>query len=166
MRAAARPVLDDWGPKDAAGLARIHLDPPTATPAIGDARWLDGSTPAIAEALLSTAADDDSALVLMEIRHVAGAPTRRAGAVVTPPGDFIFHAVGPLNRSTRAQIDAGFARAKAVWIDADTGQTPGSWIEGAAAVPSALRPDVADRARTIAHDVDPQLRLGRSRLLG
>jgi hypothetical protein len=166
MRAAARPVLDDWGPKDATGLARIHLDPPTVTPAIGDARWLDGSAPAIAEALLSTAAADDSPLVMLEIRHVTGAPTRREGAVVTPPGDFIFHAVGALGRSTRTQIDAGFARAKAVWIDADTGQTPGSWIEGAAALPSALRPDVADRARIIAHDVDPQLRLGRSRLLG
>ncbi len=166
MRAAARPVLDDWGPKDAAGLARIHLDPPTATPAIGDARWLDATAPDLAQALLTTAAAEDSAVVMLEIRHVAGAPTRRDGAVVTPPGPFIYHAVGPLGRSTRPQIDAALARARAVWSAADTGLTPGSWVDGAAAVPDALPPDVLRRARAVADAVDPDHRLQRSRLLG
>lgn len=166
MRSVAGPVVDDWGPTDAAGLARIHLDPPTATAAIGDARWLDASTPDLAAALLSTATAADSPVVMMEIRHVAGAPTRRDGAVVAPPGGFIYHAVGPLDLSTRTQIDAGFARAKAVWSTADTGLAPGSWVEGAAAVPSALRNDVLTRARAIAEAVDPEHRLGRSRLLG
>jgi hypothetical protein len=166
MRSAARPVVDDWGPKDAAGLARIHLDPPTATPAIGAARWLDASTPDLVDALLTTAVGDDSPVVMMEIRHVAGAPTRRDGAVVAPPGAFIYHAVGALGRSTRAQIDAGFAKAKDVWRPADTGRSPGSWFEGAAAVPSALPADTARRARAVADAVDPDRRLRRSRLLG
>ncbi|MGI3779636.1 MAG: FAD-binding oxidoreductase [Janthinobacterium lividum] len=166
MRTAARPVVDDWGPTDAAGLARIHLDPPTATPAIGDARWLDSSAPGIAEALLTTAAADDSPLVMMELRHLAGAPTRRDGAVVTPPGDFVYHAVGPLGRSSRPQIDTALARARAVWSTADTGLTPGSWVDGAASVPSALPHHVGERARAVADAVDPDLRLRRSRLLG
>ncbi|MGI3783940.1 MAG: FAD-binding oxidoreductase, partial [Janthinobacterium lividum] len=135
MRAAARPVADSWGPTNAAGLARIHLDPPGATPAIGDARWLDASTPGLAEALLGTAVAADGPLVMMELRHVAGAPTRRDGALVTPPGEFIYHSVGALGRATRDEIDAGFARARTVWTAADAGLTPGSWIEGAAAVP-------------------------------
>jgi hypothetical protein len=166
MRAAARPVADDWGPKDAAGLARIHLDPPTATPAIGDARWLDGSTPDLVVPLLATAAGDDAPIVMLEIRHVAGAPTSRDGAVTAPFGDFIYHAVGALGRSTREQIDAGFARARDVWSPADTGLTPGSWVEGAGRVPAALPEDVLDRARSIADAVDPDLRISRSRLLG
>ncbi|GAA1561495.1 FAD-dependent oxidoreductase [Kribbella lupini] len=166
MRAVATPVSDTWGPTDAAGLARIHLDPPTATPAIGDARWLDASTPELAAALLATAAGDDSPIVMMEIRHVAGAPTGRAGAVVTPPGDFIYHAVAPLGRSSREEIDAGFARARKVWSSADAGTAPGSWIEGAATVPEALPVEIRDRARTIADTVDPQRRIRRSRLLG
>ncbi|WP_157974225.1 FAD-binding oxidoreductase, partial [Desertihabitans aurantiacus] len=41
VRSVAAPVSDTWGPTDAAGLARIHLDPPAATPAVGAARWLD-----------------------------------------------------------------------------------------------------------------------------
>ncbi|GAA3563357.1 FAD-binding oxidoreductase [Microlunatus spumicola] len=166
VRAATTPVADGWGRTDAAGLARIHLDPPTATPAIGDARWLDATTPALAADLLSTAAAADSPIVMLELRHLAGAPTRRAGAVVTPPGAFIFHAVGALGRSPRPEIDAGFARARSVWEAADTGLTPGSWVEGAGSVPDALPVDVRERARAVADAVDPERRLARSRLLG
>ena len=166
LRAAARPVADSWGPTDAAGLARIHLDPPVATPAIGDARWLDASTPDIAGALLATAAGDDAGVVMAEIRHVAGAPTRRAGAVVTPPGAFIHHAVAPLTVVPRDRSAAAFARARSVWAAADAGTTPGSWVEGAADVPDALPADVRDRARAVADAVDPDGRIRRSRLLG
>jgi FAD/FMN-containing dehydrogenase len=166
MRAAAAPVSDSWGPTDAAGLARIHLDPPTATPAIGDARWLDASAPEIAGALLATAVPDDAGLVMMEIRHVAGAPVRRPGAVVSPPGGFLYHAVGVTDRVSRERIDAAFARARSVWSSADAGSTPGSWVEGAARVPDALPADVRARAAAIADAVDPGARIRRSRLLG
>ena len=125
----------------------------------------DATTPEIAHDLLSVAAADGSPLIMMEIRHVAGAPTRRHGAVVSPPGRFIYHAVGALGRSTRGQIGAGFARARTVWSAADAGTSPGSWVEGAAAVPSALAPDVRQRARAISDAVDPDHRISRSRLL-
>ena len=166
MRAAAAPVVDDWGPKDAAGLARIHLDPPTATPAIGDARWLDASTPDIAEALLTTAAADDSPIVMMEIRHVAGAPTRRDGAVVTPPGDFIYHAVGaarPLHPAAdRRRLRAGPGR-----LDARR-HRPDARVVGRGCRRRTVRATrrVRQRARAVAHAVDPDRRLSRSRLLG
>lgn len=166
MRRAAPPVSDTWGPTDAAGLARIHLDPPTATPAIGDARWLAANTPDIAAELFRTAAADDAPVVMLEIRHVAGAPRRRDGALVSPPGDFIAHAVAPLNLFDREHIEAGFERARSVWSAADAGLTPGSWIEGAAHVPGALPPAVRERAAVIADAVDPGGRIIRSRLLG
>ena len=117
-------------------------------------------------ALLATAAGDDSPIVMMEIRHVAGAPSGRDGAVVAPPGDFIYHAVAPLGRSSHEQIDAGFVRAREVWSPADAGSTPGSWVEGAATVADALPAHIRDRARAIADAVDPQRRFRRSRLLG
>lgn len=166
MRAVAAPIVDGWGPTDAAGLAGIHLDPPNAVPAIGDARWLDASTPDIAAALLTTAAGADSPVIMMELRHVAGAPTRSDGAVTAPPGDFIYHAVGALGRATRDEIDEGFTAARRVWTAADTGHTLGSWIEGAASVPGALTPAVRRRAMAIADAIDPEQRISRSRLLG
>jgi hypothetical protein len=137
-----------------------------ATPAIGDARWLDASTPNIAAALLGTAAADDAPIVMMEIRHVAGAPARRDGALVAPPGAFIYHAVAPLDRFPRERIEDGFRLAKDVWSRADTGLVPGSWVEGAGPVDSALPHDVRSRARAIADAVDPERRIRRSRLLG
>jgi hypothetical protein len=127
---------------------------------------LDASTPDIAAALLGTAAADDAPIVMMEIRHVAGAPTRRDGALVSPPGAFIYHAVAPLDRFPRERIEEGFRHAKGVWSRADTGLTPGSWIEGAGSVGSALPPDVRSRAVAIADAVDPGRRIRRSRLLG
>lgn len=165
MRAVARPVVDGWGPTDAAGLARIHLDPPTAVPAVGDARWLDASTPDLAGELLAVGAADDAPIAMMELRHVAGAPIRRDGAVVAAPGAFVYHAVAPLDRFTRTQIEAGFGRARDVWRAADAGTTPGSWVDGAASVPSALPREVRDRARAVAEAIDPDHRLRRSRLI-
>lgn len=165
MRAAAVPVVDDWGPKGAAGLARIHLDPPVASPGVGDARWLDATTVDIAEQILSAAAEAPS-LVMTEIRHVAGAPARRDGAVVAAPGAFISHSVGSLLITDRPSIEAGLEAMKATWASADTGVAPGSWLEAAATAPSALPDQVLLRARSIADRVDPDRRIRRSRLLG
>lgn len=165
LRAVATPVVDDWGPKDAAGLARIHLDPPVASPGVGDARWLDASAPELAERIFTAAAADDSPLVMVEIRHVAGAPTRREGAVVSPPGSFIYHGVGSLMVADRPAIEAGLHALEQTWADADTGVAPGSWLEAAATAPGALPVEVRERARSIADDVDPDRRIRRSRLL-
>ena len=114
---------------------------------------------------MRAAATADSPLVMVELRHTAGAPTRRPGAVVSPPGSFIYHAVGSLMVADRARIDAGLEAMHSTWVGADTGVAPGSWLEAAATAPSALRPDVLERARTIADRVDPERRIRRSRLL-
>jgi FAD/FMN-containing dehydrogenase len=166
VRAAAAPVADDWGPADATRLAQIHLDPPDAVPALGDARWLDASARDLAPELLRTALADDSPAVMLELRHVAGPPARRSGAITEAVAPFIYHAVGPLGRSSRAQLEEGFARSRAIWTAADAGLTPGSWVEGAGSVPEALPPEALSRARAIADQVDPQRRIRRSRLLG
>jgi len=53
-----------------------------------------------------------------------------------------------------------------VWSAADAGSTPGSWVEGAESVPSALPAEVRERAAAIADTVDPEALIRRSRLLG
>jgi enoyl-CoA hydratase/carnithine racemase len=141
------------------------VDPIEPVPAIGDARWLDARAPEHVASLLKTAAAGDSALVMMEVRHVGGVPSRRTGAVTSAVGPFIYHAVGLLGRSTSAELAEAFGRARSVWSAVDAGLTPGSWVEGAAVVPDALPPDVLDRARSIADAVDPNHHIARSRLL-
>jgi FAD/FMN-containing dehydrogenase len=165
VRAAAPPVADDWGPSDAQRLARIHLDPPDAAPAVGDARWLDAGTTDVAATLLRTVAADDSPVVMMELRHVGGAPTKAAGALTTAASPFIYHAVGLLGRASRSDINATFSTARDVWTPVDAGLTPGSWLDGAGRAHGALPADTLRRARTIADEIDPDHRIARSRLL-
>jgi len=166
VRAAAHPLADDWGPADAARLAQIHLDPPDPVPALGDARWLEASALDLAPELLRTAHADDSPIVMMELRHVGGAAARRPGALTEVVAPLIYHAVGPLGRSTRPQLGDAFARAREVWGTADAGLAPGAWRDGAASVPDALPAPLATRARAIADEVDPLHRIRRSRILG
>lgn len=163
MRAAALPVSDTWGPSDAARLGTIHLDPTGATPALGTARWLDGTTPSLAAELFLTAVDDDSPIVMMELRHVAGHRSAVEGALTMAPSPFLFHAVGAVGRSTREQIEHGFSLARHVWSAADVGFAPGSWLEGAASAADALPRSERERARAIADAVDPDHRIRRPR---
>jgi hypothetical protein len=165
VRTAAAPLVDDWGPADAARLAMIHLDPPVSVPAVGAARWLAASAAEAAAELLSVAAVEDSPLALLELRHVGSAPSRRRGAVTTTPAAFIYHAVGALGPSSPAQLDEAFDQARSTWADHDAGLTPGSWVDGASAVPGALPADVLERARAAVAAVDPHGRIRRSRLL-
>src|SRR4051812_46079380 len=176
VRAAARPVTDDWGPKDAAGPAPLPPHPPLPTPAPRGAPPLGAAPPraprpagvprggaapprAPAGPPGSRPAPAAARLVMREPGPAAGAPPRRNGALVTPPGDFIYHAVGALDRRTRAEIDSGFARAGAVWSAADTSLTPRPWGEGSASAPAAPPADMRARTRPVAHAADPEPRL-------
>jgi lipid-binding SYLF domain-containing protein len=103
---------------------------------------------------------------MMELRHVGGAEPRRSGALTETVAPFIYHAVGPLGRSARPQLDNAFARAWEVWASADTGLAPGAWVDGATSVANALPSPLTTRARAIADEVDPLQRIHRSRILG
>jgi len=166
VRAAAAPVVDTWGPADAAKLASIHLDPPVAVPAIGDARWLGKGTPAVATQILSVAAPDDSPLTLIEIRHFANTASARPGAETHVPGPFVVHAVGALSGpGTRDPIDASLAGVRAASAAPDLGRSVGSWIDGAESVPDTLPATERERLRAITAAVDPRGVLRRSRYL-
>lgn len=167
VRAAATPVQDTWGPADAAKLAGIHLDPPGATPAIGDARWLTAQAPAAAAAILAVAAPADSALGMIEIRSVGNDAVPRDGAETSAPGPFIVHAVGALlSPDARPAIEHAFAAVRAAAGSVDAGRSVGSWMEGATSVPDALPAPLRERVRAIADAVDPAGVIARTRYLG
>jgi len=153
-------VVDTWGPSDADRLAGIHLDPPVAAPALGDARWLDARAPGIVGDVLAVAAA--GSLQMVEVRHVANNAPALPGAMDTAPGGFILHAVGGPGPRTGADL-AAIRRAA---VDADVGLAVGSWMDGQSDVPDALPGPVRDRVRATADAVDPTATLARSAVLG
>lgn len=166
VRAAAAPVTDTWGPADARKLSGIHLDPPAATPALGDARWLTDGTPDVAAGLFAIAAAADSPLELIEIRNVDNAAPARPGAETTVPAPYVLHAVGALTSSgARPGLEQAFSRVREATAAVDAGRSVGSWVEGATSVPDALPANLRNRAAAIADAVDPDRVIRRSRYL-
>jgi len=164
VRQAAAPAVDTWGPADAAKLATIHLDPPVAVPALGEARWLSSDTPAHAVEILSLARAADSPIALIEIRHFANDAPARNGAETVVPGPFALHAVGALvDLSAGPAIQAAFKELRDAAVEIDLGRSIGSWVEGASSVPDALTPEIRERVTRIADAVDPEGRIRRSR---
>lgn len=166
VRSVSHPIVDTWGVADAAKLSTIHLDPPAAVPALGEARWLDEATPAVAHSILAVAADPKSPLALVEIRSFGNTARTRPGAQNAIGGPYAVHAVGPLiPTSTRERIQSAFAEVRQASIEVDLGRSIGSWVEGAESVPDALAAEDRQRLSLIADAVDPARRIRRSRFL-
>lgn len=166
VRAAAVPAVDTWGASDAARLAQIHLDPPSATPALGDARWLTAGTPGRAVDILSTAVADDSPVVMLEIRGVGSDAAARPGAQTTGAGPFIVHGVAPLRApEARPGIAHAFDELRRIVEPVDAGYSVGSWVEGATSVPDALPVPIRRQVAATADAVDPTGIIHRYRFL-
>ena len=156
------PVLDTWGPSDVDRLGQIHLDPPGAVPALGVARWLDGTLPSIAADLFRVARDAGP-VVQFEVRHVGNDATTRSGALDRVPGDFMLHAVGgPSDDGDTTALEAAFTAIATAAKPADTGLAIGSWSDGRGSIPDGLPADVRSRVRAVADRVDPGRVLSRS----
>lgn len=155
------PTTNTWAPADADRLGGIHLDPPAAVPAIGMARWLDGTTPEVAVDVLRAAVD--SPLEMAELRNVATDAGVRDGAMTRPPGDFMLHAVGGTDDPPAR--DASFARVRQAARSADTGLSIGSWVDGSTSVPDALPAAVRARVAAVRATIDPDGIIAPSRFL-
>lgn len=158
------PLVDTWGPADAAKLGQIHMDPAVAVPSLGMARWLGDSTPSIALDTLSTAMG--SPILMIELRHVSNAAPAREGAASRVAGAFMLHAVGDAGNADRIPaLEAAFAAVRQVSARADVGLTIGSWADGRSVVPDALPLRVRDRVSDISKIVDPEGVIAPSRFI-
>lgn len=95
---ALGPAIDTFAPMPAAALAQIHMDPPAPVPACGDGLILEDLPAEAIDALLGVAGPGvDSALLLVDLRHLGGAagrPDPGGGAVDHLPGRFLLFAAG------------------------------------------------------------------------
>ena len=166
QRAAPPPTLDSsWAPADAARLAQIHLDPPDPVPALGIGRWLDATTPQLAGDVLSTAAEPDSGMAMIELRNVGNSALARAGAITAVPGPFLLHAVGlAADSGSRAATEHALTQVRTVAQPADVGLAAASFAEGRAEVDDGLPSAERQRLAEVRAAVDPDRRLAPSRI--
>jgi FAD/FMN-containing dehydrogenase len=145
LAGAGPPVVDTWGAADATTLAGIHLDPPAGTPALGMGRWVGPEAPRHAARILAAAAASE-ALSMVELRNVGPPRNARPGALTSPPGPFLLHAVGAVpNPARRAVVPPGLEQMRSLIADIDVGRGAVSFAEGQRGDPDVLVP--VDRAR-------------------
>lgn len=159
-RRVPEPLADTVDVIGGTDLAAIHLDPPSAVPALGDGRFLDHLDASRAQALLEAAEiGPRGPLNAIELRHVAEADSGVAvdGALTRTPAPFMLHAVGtavdsPTRTATEAQLDA--VRDAAAPVDAGLG--PHAFRDGQTDAPEALAPDVLTRLAGLQAKHDPE----------
>ncbi|MDT5026934.1 MAG: hypothetical protein QOE61_3360 [Micromonosporaceae bacterium] len=153
---ASAPAVDTLGPADAKKLAGIHLDPPPGTPALGMGRWVGPEAPRYAGRVLAAAAASD-ALSMVELRNVGSPRTTRSGAVTSPPGPFLVHAVGAVpTPELRASVPSGLAQIRSLIADIDVGRGAVSFAEGQRGDADALLPDEQVRLARLRTAIDPR----------
>src|SRR4051794_8473203 len=113
LRALA-PEMDMWGPMPAAGLQEIHMDPPEPTPGMSTHTTLEHlGAEDLAELLRVAGPGSGSPLMLVELRQLGGALSRRdpeAGAKSALDGDFVFFAAGiPIDADYAVALEQAFA---------------------------------------------------------
>lgn len=151
-------AISTFGPCDATRLASIHLDPPVATPGLGEGRWLtaDAGTHA-ADILTACGTGLDSPLEELELRHVAlGNPGDAPGALTVPSGDFLLHAVGGApDDESREAVEEGIRTVLDAARPVDTGYSDAAFRDGRTSAPDALDAASRDRLRGIETTYDP-----------
>jgi FAD/FMN-containing dehydrogenase len=166
LAAIASPAIDTWAPTDAAGLAAIHLDPPMAVPAWGDGRWLGPDAAALTGDVLDAAAGAGSPVTMVEVRNVSTTTTPRPGAITSPPGPYLLHAVGIApTPDARRTVEEGLAAVRRLAANADIGRSAPSFAEGRAGATDALTLQQSDRLARVWNAVDPRSVIHPSRFV-
>ncbi|WP_319448721.1 MULTISPECIES: FAD-binding oxidoreductase [unclassified Mycobacterium] len=149
------PVVDTWGPADAAALAGIHLDPPTGAPALGMGRWGGAATPQRALRILGAATASET-LSVVELRNVGSTSNARPGALTSPPGPFLAASVGVVpTPERRALVASGLEQLRTSLADIDVGRGAVSFAVGRWGDLDALVPEDRRRLERIRAAVDP-----------
>jgi FAD/FMN-containing dehydrogenase len=155
LSALPEPAANTLGPCDAARLSGIHLDPPVAVPALGEGRWLTASAAEHALQIL-TAAGTDSSVAMVELRHVAAPASSVPGALTSPGGEILLHAVGAApDPAARRRVTTGLEAVLAAARPFDTGHSAAAFRDGRTATPDALPADTRTRLASIRRRTDP-----------
>jgi FAD/FMN-containing dehydrogenase len=155
------PELDTFAMIPPAGLARIHMDPEGATPALGGAGLMLAELPdeAVDAFLAATGPGSGSALLMAEIRHIGGALARKpvgAGALSRFNGEYMTFAGGiPVTPEIAAAIHAGLATLTDALTPWDSGSAYLNFTEEKVDPAKFYPATNYERLRRVKADVDP-----------
>jgi FAD/FMN-containing dehydrogenase len=168
LRGVAEPMMDMIDEMSYAAIDTVHLDPPNPLPFWADGCFLaDVDADCLETVLAAVGPQRDVPLLLVELRHLAGAAQR--GTQGLPPRDagFLIGVVGPMMPGLGEivpTVGRGLIDSLAPWAASRTGL---NWVNPYAV---AARPELAwgpaeiERIAAVRRRVDPDGVLGAARL--
>jgi FAD/FMN-containing dehydrogenase len=156
---ALGPELDTFATIHVRALARLHMDPESPVPAIGDGSLLTDLPAAAVDAFVGAAADPAAGLLTAELRHLGGALGRAApehGALASLAGEYLFFAAGFVTTpELGALVEAGVGWAKVALAPWEARQMYLNFAETRRAGGSFHADDAYRRLREVKAAYDP-----------
>jgi hypothetical protein len=164
LREIGETIMDTFAWMPAAGLCRIHMDPESPVPGIGEGQTIRELPDEAIDAFVSVAGPDSgSPLLLSELRHLGAAlarPAENGGALSHLDAGFVMYSVGmPMTPELGEAIPPHLERiaeAMQPWA-ADGGYY--NFLEGPCDVDAILPPDVCARLAEVKRKWDPDGRI-------
>jgi hypothetical protein len=164
LREIGETIMDTFAWMPAAGLCRIHMDPESPVPGVGEGQTIRELPDEAIDAFVAVAGSGSgSPLLLTELRHLGGALGRRdenGGALSHLDAGFAMYSVGmPMTPELGKAIPAHLQRIDETmqpW-KADGGYY--NFTEGPCDVDAILPPDVCDRLGEVKRRWDPDGRI-------
>jgi hypothetical protein len=163
LREIGEPIMDTFAWMPTAGLSRIHMDPETPVPGVGEGMTIRELPDEAIEAFVSVAGPgSDSPLLLSELRHLGGALSRSAensGALSHLDAAFVMYSVGTLHSPRAEAIPAHLKQIEETMRPWAAGGGYYNFVEGPCDVDAILPPDVCDRLGEVKRKWDPDSRI-------
>jgi FAD binding domain len=164
LREIGETIMDTFAWMPAAGLCRIHMDPESPVPGVGEGQTIRELPDEAIDAFVDVAGPaSGSPLLLTELRHLGGAlgrPSEDGGALSQLDAGFVMYSVGmPMTPELGEAIPAHLNKVDAAmqpWAS-DGGYY--NFIEGPCDVDAILPPDVCDRLGEVKRRWDPDGRI-------
>lgn len=164
LRAIGETIMDTFEWMPTAGLSRIHMDPETPVPGIGEGMTIAALPDEAIDAFVAAAGPDSgSPLLLSELRHLGGALSRSAegaGALSHLDAGFVLYSVGmPMTPELGAAIPAYLKTIEETMRPWGAEGGYYNFTEGPCDVDVILPPDVCERLGEVKRKWDPDGRI-------
>lgn len=164
LREIGETIMDtlEWMP--VAGLSRIHMDPESPVPGIGEGGLVSELSDAAIEAFVSLAGPGSgSPLLLSELRRLGGAfgrPAENSGALSHLEADYVMYSVGmPMTPELGEAIGGHLAKIGETMKPFAAAGSYFNFTEAPCDVDAILPAEVCERLREVKRAHDPESRI-------